>query len=280
MRVLVTGQKGFTGHYLVEALQGAGHQVLPFSADIRDREAVRQAVEATQPEAVIHLAASAFVHSNDISGFYTINQIGTFHLLEALADHAPGIPVLLVSSANIYGNAASGYLDEATPANPANHYAVSKLAMEAGAALWSDRFPLIVTRPFNYTGRGQDERYLIAKIVAHFRDRAPSIELGNLDVARDFGDVRAVVDAYVGLLESGQTGVFNVSTGTVHSIRDVIALCSELTGRSIDVRVNPAFVRDNDVAVLAGDPGRLRAALPDWSVPDLRTTLAWMLESQ
>lgn len=277
MRVLVTGGQGFTGQYLEQALVAAGHVVLPFDADITDRVDVRAAVAAARPEGVIHLAASAFVHSDDVVGFYAINQIGTFHLLEALAETAPGIPVVLASSANIYGNAASGYLTEDAPCVPANHYAASKLAMEIGAWLWVDCFALTIVRPFNYTGRGQDEHYLIAKIVAHFRHREAIIELGNLDVARDFGDVRAVVDAYVGLLGQRGTGIYNICTGAVHSIRDVLAMARDITGHDIEVRVNPAFVRANDVALLAGDPSRLRAALPGWQPRAMRDTLEWML---
>lgn len=277
MRVLVTGSQGFTGRYLAQALVAAGHALVPFDADVTDRGAVLAAVTEVQPEGVIHLAASAFVHSDDVTGFYQINQIGTFHLLEALADAAPGIPVVLASSANIYGN-AEGYLTEDAAAAPANHYAASKLAMEIGARLWAHCFAMTIVRPFNYTGRGQDERYLIAKIAAHFRRRDAVIELGNLDVARDFGDVRAVVQAYVQLLEAGRAGTYNICTGVVHSLGDVIAMARDITGHDIEVRVNPAFVRDNDVALLAGDPVRLQAALPDWNPPALRDTLAWMLE--
>lgn len=277
MRVLVTGAQGFTGSYLVEALTRAGHVVRSLDADITDREAVRTTVIETRPEGVIHLAANAFVHSADVLGFYLVNQLGTFNLLDALAECAPGIHVVLASSANIYGNAVSGYLAEDTPGMPANHYAASKLAMETGARLWADRLQLTITRPFNYTGNGQDERYLIAKIAAHFRRREAVIELGNLDVARDFGDVRAVADAYVKLLENGCIGTFNICTGIVHALRDVIALCEEITGHAIDIRVDPAFVRANDVALLAGDPARLRAALPDWHPLALRDTLTWML---
>lgn len=277
MRILVTGAKGFTGRYLVAALESSGHEVLPFGADVTDREAVRAAIAAAPPEGVIHLAGSAFVQSDDVTSFYTINQIGTFHLLEALAETAPGIPVILASSANIYGNTASGYVGEDSPPAPANHYAASKLAMEIGAGLWRSRFRLTIVRPFNYTGRGQDERYLIAKIVAHFRRREQVIELGNLDVARDFSDVRTTCKAYVGLLGRSAGGTFNICSGVVHSLNDVLAMCREITGHTIEVRVNPAFVRANDVAVLGGDPSRLRAALPDWQPSTLRDTLVWML---
>lgn len=276
MRVLVSGSDGFTGRYVCAALIDAGHAVIPLDADVTDRTAVRAAVAGARPEAVVHLAANAFVQSDDFTGFYTVNQIGTMYLLEALADHAPGIVAILAGSANIYGN-LSGMLDEAAAVVPVNHYAASKAAMEIGARIFADRLRIRITRPFNYTGVGQEERYLIAKIVAHFRRGDAVIELGNLDIARDFGDVRSVAQAYLGLLTSDDDGVFNICTGEVHTLRDVIALASGITGRGIEVRVNPAFVRANDVMTLAGDPTRLKTALPGWRPVPLRDTLAWML---
>jgi GDP-6-deoxy-D-talose 4-dehydrogenase len=277
MRILVTGQSGFTGQYLVRALASAGHEILPFEADVTDAQAVARAVRDLRPEGFIHLAALAFIQSDDIASFYTVNQIGSFNLLQAAADHAAGAPFLLASSANIYGNSASGYLTEQTPPDPVNHYAVSKLAMEFGARLWADRVPLTIVRPFNYTGRGQELRYVIPKIVDHFQRRAPVIELGNLHVKRDFGDVRAVVAAYAGLLEARATGTFNICTGAVTSLGDVIAMCTELTGHQPQIEVNPAFVRANEVDVLAGDPARLKAAVPDWRPVPFKETLSWML---
>lgn len=279
MRVMVTGHGGFTGRYVSRALQDRGHELVTSNVDVTSHGEVRAAVADLQPEGVVHLAAVAFVHSDVFAEFYAVNQIGTFNLLDALAQESPGARVLLASSANIYG-ATAGYLDEDTPPTPVNHYAVSKWAMETGAALWRDRLRVTIVRPFNYTGVGQEERYLIAKIVAHFRRRDPEIRLGNLDVQRDFGDVRSVAAAYCGLLEAPLAGgVFNVCTGVTHSIRDVLRLANEITGHHPKVTVDPAFVRPNDIPLLAGNAQRLQAALPDWAPRTLPDTLKWMLSS-
>jgi len=281
MRILVTGAGGFTGRPLAEALRLRGDEVHPLQADLRNPGAVAAEVAAVRPEAAVHLAALAFVASSDFESFYAINQIGTFHLLDALAQHARGIPVLLASSAQVYAADLHGLIDEEARIEPANHYGLSKRAMEMGARLWRDRLRLIITRPFNYTGVGQEERYLVPKIVSHFARRAAVIELGNIDIRRDFGDVRSVCEAYAALVHTpAAEGIVNVSTGTLSSIRDVIAALSQMTGHGMEITVNPAFVRQNDIPVLGGDNARLRGLLPDWSPRPLADTLQWMLAAR
>lgn len=281
MRVGVSGADGFTGRYLAHALSARGATLVPLMADLRDAAAVRAELVDARIDRLVHLAGIAFVASDDWRQFYTVNQLGTFALLDAAAAVRPGMRCVLASSAQVYGAQASGMLDEDCAANPSNHYAISKYAMELGSGQWRDRLEIVVTRPFNYTGVGQEERYLIPKIVAHFRQRAATIELGNLDVKRDFGDVRAVADAYAGLvmLNEAPPSLVNLCSGVVHGLRDVIAMAAALTGHRIEIAVNPAFVRANDVPVLGGEPTRLAVALPGWAPIPLRDTLAWMLEA-
>jgi nucleoside-diphosphate-sugar epimerase len=289
-RVLVTGLGGFTGHHLAKELHEAGYAVhglvLPNGddhVDLLDEGAVKAAVAHIRPSAVIHLAAVAFAAHSDIDKVYRTNIVGTRHLLAALADlQEKPETVLLASSALVYGNSLAGesLLNEASPLRPANDYAVSKLAMEYMARTWSSHFRLIFTRPFNYTGVGQDSRFLVPKIVSHFRRGERTIELGNLDVWREFMDVRAVVRAYRRLLETdGDDDMFNICTGSPHSLRDVLAAMVEIAGYDIEVRVNPAFVRENEIRRLAGDPSRLQSrigAMPHFSLSD---TLRWMYQA-
>lgn len=277
MRVALTGEGGFTGRYVADALAARGVECVPLSVDLTDKAAVGEAVEGAAFERVIHLAARAFVDMADWEAFYLVNQLGTFHLLDALARCKPGTRCILASSAQVYGAGAEGLVGEDAPTRPANHYAISKRAMEQGATLWGDRLELVVTRPFNYTGIGQATEYLVPKIVDHFRRAAPAIELGNLFVKRDFGDVRSVAEAYAGLVTGDMPpALVNICTGAVHSIDDILAALTGISGHKMEVRVNPKFVRANDVPVLGGDASRLRAALPGWSARDLPDTLEWM----
>ncbi len=278
MKVLVTGGHGFTGRYVQAALLERGHDVRAPRFDITDPSATAAQVEMEVPEAVVHLAGRAFVHSSDLRAFYAVNQLGSFNLLEALARYTPGIPVILASSASVYGANACNSVGEGCTPDPTSHYGVSKLCMELGSRLWSDKLDLRIVRPFNYTGVGQDPSFLIPKIVDHFRRRADSISLGNLDVARDFGDVRTVAAAYAELITAPAfTDPMNLCTGKGHSVRDILAMATAMTGHQLDIVVDPAFVRTNDIPYLVGDPTRLQTLLPSWRPKSLEATLEWML---
>ncbi|WP_217548620.1 GDP-mannose 4,6-dehydratase [Pantoea sp. GbtcB22] len=291
-KALITGINGFTGQYMAAELSAAGYSVYGIGAsmangrenyhqvDLADTENLASAIKAIAPDVVVHLAAIAFVGHANPNAFYKVNLEGTRNLLQALVD-LPQRPesVLIASSANVYGNATAGQLREDTVPNPANDYAVSKLSMEYMARLFNDRLPIILARPFNYTGRGQAENFLIPKIVKHFRDRKAIIELGNIDVWRDFSDVRYLTACYLALLQSGTIGqTINVASGEMHSLRDVIALCEDITGHKITIQINPAFVRANEVKQLCGDTSLLkRMADPLPPKIPLKETLRWML---
>ena len=290
-RVLVTGIDGFTGRYVQLELESAGWEVFGTGmsdyasdsryrqADIRDLAHLREIVADVQPDAVIHLAGLAFVGQGDANAFYDVNLLGTRNLLVALAEAIkPPKCVLLASSANVYGNTTGGGLSEEMPMNPANDYALSKLAMEYMARLWQDKLPIVIARPFNYTGVGQSESFLLPKIVAHFRRRAEKIELGNLDVWRDFSDVRAVAQAYSRLLEVHPVGeTVNICSGRLHSLREVLDMAERITGYRMRVEVNPDFVRENEVRTLCGSPAKLQKLIGPWETPELEETMRWML---
>ena len=292
-RALITGMRGFTGQYLAQELADAGYEVfgtaLPFEGqgknihmvDLCDRAGVAAMIEEIQPDVVAHLAGIAFVAHSNAELIYRVNILGTRNLLEALAaqTHKPSA-VLLASSANVYGNACAGVIDETVMPAPANDYAVSKLAMEHMAQLWTDKLPIIIVRPFNYTGVGQAENFLLPKIVSHFRKGARAIELGNLKVERDFSDVRMVAKSYRRLLSASPAGqAFNVCSGEGYSLSGVIDVMSNIAGYGINVQVNPAFVRPKEVLTLVGSNDKLSSVIGAIAPTPLPDTLRWMYQA-
>jgi len=260
LRILLTGADGFTGRVFAKRAVAAGHIVTALQSDLTHRDALHQEVLELAPEAVVHLAAISFVgHANE-AAFYAVNVVGTTNLLDALVQlPARPIRVLLASSANIYGNTARSPINEEQPPAPVNHYGMSKLAMEFMARTYNDRLNLVVTRPFNYTGPGQDAHFLIPKLAAHFATRAPSIALGNLDVEREFNDVQMVCDAYLLLLAHGDPGeTYNICSGRPYALRLIIETFARMTSHDLRIEINPAFVRANEVHRLCGDPQKLQ----------------------
>lgn len=279
MRLLLTGAGGFTGRHFAQAAREAGYEVHALQADLTDAAALAQETAAIAPTHVVHLAAiSAVTHADELA-FYRVNVLGTDQLLKALAA-LPEAPrkVLLASSANVYGNTEQSPITEQQPPAPVNHYAISKLAMEHVARMHVARLPIVLARPFNYTGVGHNERFVLPKLVRHFARRAPHIELGNLYVEREFNDVRMVTQAYLRLLEHAPVGeTYNVCTGQPVALQTAIQMLVALTGHSPSITVNPAFVRANEIQHLCGSPEKLVGAIGTLPHYTLKDTLAWML---
>ena len=287
--VLLTGAAGFTGRYLRSALEASGYNVVslqvdgPNPCDLTNPAATESAVRDARPDAVVHLAALSFVRHDTPEEFYRVNVFGTLNLLQALSDldRAPW-RVLIASSGNVYGTPDIEVLDESVCPAPVNHYANSKLAMEHMVrSNWFNKLPIVITRPFNYTGPGQARHFVIPKIVQHFRDHATSIELGNLNVFRDFSDVEDVVAAYMALLQSDvHSEIVNICSGQGIALLDVIRIMNQLAGYEIDVRVNPELVRENEVPRLVGSSAKLRSLVKLPAPRPFAETLKRMYEAK
>ena len=293
---LITGAAGFTGDYLVRELSacgidsaGIGIEPPPaqsslqqyIQTDMLDAPSMNDAVRKIRPDYVFHLAGMSHVVHGNPASIYSVNIMAARNLLTALSslDHAPA-GVLLASTANLYGN-QEGILDENTPPAPMNDYAVSKLAMEYMAALFRDQLPITIVRPFNYTGRGQSPAFLVPKLVLHFRERRESIELGNIDVTRDFSDVRDVARRYVrlALAKNAGWGPFNFCSGVGLTIRDILDILGQITGHSPEIKINPDFVRKNEVRRLIGSDAKLDGVIGRFNAIPFGETLRWMLEA-
>ncbi|MBN2865410.1 MAG: GDP-mannose 4,6-dehydratase [Thiotrichales bacterium] len=288
-RVLVTGIDSFTGQHLKQHLEQSGFCVFgtcrkppastaDFVCDITNKNAIAQVLATTRPGYVIHLAGISFVGHPVVEDFYRVNVLGTQNLLDALVESGLVLnKVVLASSATVYGNQGLAVLDESICPMPANHYGISKLAMEHLARTYFAKLPIIVTRPFNYVGVGQPEHFVIPKIVAHFKRGEKLIELGNIAVEREFNDVRFACEVYKRLLEIEPHGeIVNLCSGQGVALQRVIDTLNDLAGYNIDVRVNPAFVRANELPSLVGSPNKLISLVGELTQVNLQQTLESM----
>jgi len=282
--VLVTGSSSFTGAYVLSELNSQGFSFVDNadkSVDLRNYVSVVNLVNKVKPDYVIHLAALSFVGNTNTNEIYETNLLGTINLLRSLDESGLKLrKVVLASSANIYGN-VEGTISEGQKPEPVNHYGISKFSMEMAARQWEDKLPLVICRPFNYTGVGQAENFLVPKIIKHFQEKQKIIELGNIDIYRDFSDVRDIAQWYVKILDSKEVN-FNVNfcSGKLTSLREIIQKLNKLANYTIDVRVNPDFVRDNEIMKLCGDNQLLQSIIDIGNRKSIQETLQWMYDEK
>jgi GDP-4-dehydro-6-deoxy-D-mannose reductase len=284
-RVLITGEDGFVGRHLRSALEERGFDTIASGADVRDAAAVAGELRAARPDAVAHLAAitsvaDAWDREREV---WDVNAIGTLNMVLAVAVHAPAARLLVASSAEVYGRIAEdeGPVDEQRVVSPISPYGRSKAAAELACA--REELDVVVVRPFPHTGPGQTETFAIpsfagqiARIEAGLAPAA--IRVGNLDARRDYTDVRCVVDAYARLLEArGGPRVFNVASGTAHSMTSVLERLLALATVDIAVEVDPARMRPADIPLLVGCSRRLAESTGWRPTRSLDETLADVL---
>lgn len=211
-RVLITGASGFTGNHLMERLRQNGYEVIglsrkmgaanSFNLDLRDLNSLTRAFAETRPRVIVHLAGISAPTHGDIGEIYSANVVGTANLFGALvAARIEPRMIIVASSAQVYATQNEcKSLTEESPLAAKTHYAASKRAMEDVARIFLSQFPVIIVRPFNYTGPGQSQAFLVPKIVQHYAAHRNEIRVGNLDLFRDISDIRRVVEAYARLI--------------------------------------------------------------------------------
>lgn len=285
-KVFITGINGFTGKHLEAYLTNIGFDVYGsdldnplaknhFSCNILSETSLFEVLNTIKPDFIIHLAAISFVAAKNQNNMYNVNVFGTLNLLNAI-DKLAYKPkkVLIASSAAVYGN-IEGVLNEQMCPQPVNHYGNSKLVMENMTKAYFSKQNIIITRPFNYTGIGQENHFVIPKIVNHYKQKKSQIELGNIDVFREFNDVDFVVKCYSKLIMSKvDSEIVNVCSGNELSINNIIDIMNHLAGYSIKIVVTPELVRKNEIKLLKGSSKKLFSIVGNFTDEyDIKDTL-------
>lgn len=295
-RLLVTGHTGFVGQALFGWLPTSRWArrtelvTLPAGLDIRDAAGMKAAVTALQPDNVLHLAAQSFVPASfrDPAETLAINVGGTLNLLQALDSAGFSGRFLYVSSADVYGavDAAELPVDESRMPVPRNPYAVSKVSAELLCRQWhlTEGLKVLVARPFNHTGPGQDARFVLSGFAQRIAQIAcgrtePVFETGNLDVTRDFCDVRDVLDAYMTLFDKGQVGeTYNVCSGVERNVGDLLRAMLARAGITARIQTDPSRLRPNEQLRMVGSAAKLHQHTGWKPSCDFEATLAEMVE--
>jgi GDP-4-dehydro-6-deoxy-D-mannose reductase len=283
-RLFVTGLSGFVGQHIQSRLASpdAAWELLPAASrfDLTDPHSLID-LWPHMPDAVIHLAGQTFVPEafRDPARTFDINLLGTLNLLQALKARGFQGTFLYVSSGDVYGQVSEYDLpitEQQAPC-PRNPYAVSKISAEFLSLQWglSEGWPVLVARPFNHIGSGQKDSFVIASAARQIIRikqglQAPQLEVGDIDVSRDFLDVGDVVSAYFALLEKGQAGqVYNICSGREQSIRSLIEQLADLAEVTMQLVQDPARMRRADQRRVCGSHERLTKTT-GWT-PDITT---------
>jgi len=290
-KVLITAIDSFTGVHLSRYLQASGYDVYgtslfeksdkKYRCDITKKEDIEEVLKVLNPDFIVHLSGISFTAHGESEDFYRVNTIGTINILDTLLDlNINPSKVILASSATVYGNQGVEMLDESLCPTPANHYGSSKFSMECLAKNYFDKLNIIITRPFNYTGIGQAEHFLIPKIVNHFKEGRELIELGNLHVSREFNDVSFVCEVYKRFLESQiSSETVNICSNRGIKLLDVIDMTNDIAGYKIEVEVNPAYVRKDEIQRLTGSSKKLFDLIGEVKQKEFKETLRDMFEA-
>lgn len=292
MRILVTGAGGFAGRHLLSELGRGGENEIvagtlgdePTDAerdgipagvrwmplDVTSTASVEEVVASARPEQVYHLAGQASVGASFQNPLRTweINATGTLRVVDALRRAGSPVRLLLISSAEVYGAVPPEEqpIQEDRPLRPLTPYGASKAAAEVVAlqAGLAHSFQVIIARSFNHIGPGQDERFVLpsfARQLVEIREgrSEPVLRVGNLDVDRDFLDVRDVVRAYRLMMETGTAGrAYNVASARSTSLDQLVRRLVELSGTNARIEIDEDRVRPVDIPALIGDDGPLR----------------------
>lgn len=307
MRALISGGTGFVAAHLSQRLLADGIEVFLFgrgdppawqdearvrlfNGDIRDAETVLRIVSDVRPDEIYHLAAISSVPASTQNPWLTfeVNVGGTLNLLEATMKVAPKARLLNVSSGQVYGPASESPAawSESSSIWPSSPYATSKAMCELLCRQYvAVRQAHVVTaRSFNHIGPGQSTDFVIASFAHQFAMieaelSPPVLHVGNLDVARDFTDVRDVVRAYPLLLKTGVAGaVYNVCSGRTRTLSDAITILQQLTAKKVEIRVEEARKRAVDVRGVPGDPSRIQSEIGWTATISFETSLRDILD--
>ncbi len=277
MRVWVTGAAGFVGRYVCAEFQRAGYEVIGLDAvpippdvaaaqgvqvDITSAAALSAAALQHPPDGCVHLAGIAHVPAGwrEPGRVMHVNLNGTLNVLEALRTHQPSPRILVVTSSEVYGrDPRPGPIREDDPMTPSNLYGVSKLAADHAARLYYKEYgmPVLTARPQNHIGPGQSDGFVVAAFarqLVQLRTRPVAeriLQVGNLESARDFTDVRDVAHAYRLLLDKGHPGeAYNIASGRNYVIQTILDRLCSLAGFTPRIQTDPERYRPADAPPL------------------------------
>ncbi len=290
MKALITGIGGFVGSHLADLLTLEGwevfglelpevdlhrlsdiiHKITVIRCDLTERQKTEQALLQVEPDCIFHLAAQSQVFGSFSDASHTIktNIFGALNLLEAARPFKEKARILLVGSSEEYGirSPTSGPITEDYPLKPISPYGVSKASQEMLGYQYavSQGYDVVLMRPFNHTGPRHSAHFVCSEWAKHIAlieagREEPLINHGNLDVHRDFSDVRDIVRGYyLAIKKCSSAEAYNICSGKAYRIRWILERLLSMADVPIEARVDDAKFRPADLPYLVGDNAKFR----------------------
>jgi len=294
-KALITGYKGFAGFHLIELLLNKDYDIIgldlsidsddkfaelkgdwrtkitPVIGDLRDSETVNRIIMQYSPDLIFHLAAQSSVKLSfeNPAETMSININGTLNILQSILKLNTPPPTMLISSSEIYGQLTPDQVPvaEDAPLRPVNPYAVSKAAVDLLAYQYFKAYslPIYCVRAFSHSGPGQKTVAVLSNWAFQTAEielglKPPEIKIGNMDVTRDYTDVRDTVKAYWAIITSGRPGrPYNVCSGKGYPLADLLKIITSFSSKKIKLIADPSRMRPIDIPILVGSPERLKS---------------------
>lgn len=283
-KILITGFTGFVSEYLLDLLNELdnGYEIIGLSRsynfdlkvrknlnlrlvklDLNDSDHLKEVLYLTRPDYIFHLASDSSVSyswQKPIESFQNNTNI-FLNLIESIRMLNIKCRVLSIGSSEEYGIVDVDHvpLSEQAPLNPISPYAVARVSQELLSNVYCKGYgmDIVMTRSFNHIGPGQKENFVVSsfakQIVMYKKGLIPNILVGNIDVIRDFLDVRDVVKAYMLLMEKGESGqVYNICSGQGNSLRDLLDTMMSVAGVKTEFKIDNCLIRPSDNPIIIG----------------------------
>ncbi len=293
MKALVTGAEGFVGPYLLSFLQEQGLEVFGtyfegqktdknfYNLDVTNKKSVNDIITQIKPDFLFHLAGFSSVKQSfeNPELCKRINVEGTRNILDAVLNNKLKTKILIVSSAEVYGKPKFTPITEEHPLSANSPYGESRIMQEklCGEYVKNGLF-IVISRSFNHTGPGQPDIFVIpsfAKQIALIeKGKQESIKVGDLDVIRDFSDVRDVVRAYyLALTKNKKCDVYNISSGKGYTLKELLDKMIVLSKSKIKIEKDKERIRKSEIPSLIGDNSKFSKATGWKQEIDIEKTL-------
>lgn len=283
-KIIIIGSTGFIGRYVTQLMLSRDdvdvYEGRDLGIDLLNIGSLEKAIDATKPDVLVNLAAISDLGRYPLAKIYESNAYCIVKIVELLQSIKFQGRFINTSSSLVYGIPERNPVSEKFDPKPRHHYSNAKAMVDSLFSILGNDLDLLSVRPFNCVGFGQSDRYVVPKLISHFKNKKKFIELGSIDNKRDFVDVRDVARMYeiVCFSRPDKTNIINFCSGRGTSVRDMVNCLQDISEHHIKIIENESLIRNGDLYDSVGDISIIEGLgfSLDHSIKD---TLLWLYKS-